>query len=108
MTEAQIQREILLHVGSRPDVRLWRANAGRALVPTQEGGLRPIQVNLPGCPDLIGWVTLAGRAVFLGVEVKSSTGRLRPAQEAFRAILTRMGGIYIVAHSLEDVTRELP
>lgn len=108
MTEAQIQREILQKFGSRPDVRLWRANAGKGLVATADGGLRAVRMNVDGCPDLIGWVTLAGRAVFLGVEVKSSTGRLRPAQEAFRAILTRMGGIYIVAHSLEDVTRELP
>lgn len=108
MTEASLQRAILLEIGSRPDVRIWRANAGRALVPTADGGLRPIQVNLPGCPDLIGWVTLAGRAVFLGIEVKAPRGRLRPAQEAFRDALTRSGGLYIVARSVEDVTRVLP
>jgi len=106
MTEAQIQREILLHVGARPDVRLWRANAGRALVPTADGGLRPIQVNLPGCPDLIGFLAPSGR--FLGIEVKAANGRLRPAQEAFRDALKRAGGLYIVARSVDDVTRELP
>lgn len=106
MTEAQLQREILLTVGSRPDVRIWRANAGRALVPTADGGLRPIQVNLPGCPDLIGFLAPFGR--FLGIEVKAPGGRLRPAQEAFRDALTRSGGLYIVARSVEDVTRELP
>jgi hypothetical protein len=106
MSEASLQREILQKFGSRPNVRLWRANAGRALVPTADGGLRPIQVNIPGCPDLIGFLAPSGR--FLGIEVKAPNGRLRPAQEAFRDALTKAGGIYIVARSVEDVTRELP
>ena len=106
MTEAALQREILRRFGCRPDVRLWRANAGRALVPTANGGLRPIQVNLPGCPDLIGFLAPSGR--FLGIEVKAPGGTLRESQLAFAEVLRRMGGIYIVARSVEDVERLLP
>lgn len=105
MTEAQLQREILLVYGSRPGLRLWRANAGRALVPTANGGLRPIQVNLPGCPDLIGFLAPSGR--FVGIEVKAPAGRLRPAQGAFRDALVAAGGVYIVARSLSDVAAVL-
>lgn len=105
MSESAIQREIYLAIGSRPDVRLWRANAGKAYVRTSTG-FRTVQMNLPGCPDLIGWLAPAGR--FLGIEVKAARGGLRQAQKAFRDALTRMGGLYIVARSVDDVTRELP
>ena len=99
--ESAVQREILRLYGAHPKVRLWRANAGRALVPTASGGLRSMQVNIPGCPDIIGWLAPAGR--FVGIECKSDRGRLRPEQVAFRDTLTRMGGIYIEARSVADV-----
>lgn len=98
--EADLQHEILHLWGSNPRVRLWRANAGRALVATATGGLRSVQMNVTGCPDLIGWVAPLGR--FVGIECKASTG-LRPEQIAFRDTLTRMGGLYIVARSVGDV-----
>lgn len=101
--EADVQRSILRVWGGHPKVRLWRANAGRALVPTASGALRPIQVNLPGCPDLVGWVATVRGALFLGIEVKAQGGRIREAQAAFLATLARMGGIGIVARSVSDV-----
>ena len=107
MSEAQLLSRVLIKWGSHPRVRLWRSNAGKAWVPVTGGGMRPIQINLPGCPDLIGWVSLSGQAVFLGIETKSPTGTLRESQLAFQAVLSRMGGIYVVARSVEDVDRVL-
>lgn len=95
-----MQREILRLWGSHPRVRLWRANAGRAYL-----GSRPIQVNIPGTPDLIGWLAPSGR--FVGIECKGDRGRLRPEQIAFRDTLARMGGLYIEARSVADVDRVL-
>lgn len=98
--EAPLQREILRLWGSHPRVRLWRANAGKAYI-----GTRPLQINIPGCPDLIGWIAPAG--TFLGIECKADRGRLRPEQAAFRDRLEKDGGIYIEARSVEDVDRVL-
>lgn len=110
--EADLQREALLLWGAHPSVRLWRANAGRALVATATGGLRSVQMNVPGCSDAIGWVSVpASRlgarsvAVFTGLEFKSDTGQVREAQSAFGAVLTRMGGLYVLARSMDDVDR---
>lgn len=103
--EAFVQREVLRLWGGHPRVRLWRANAGRALVATAGGGLRSMQVNIPGCPDLIGWLSPSGK--FIGIECKGDRGKLRPEQIAFRDRLEKDGGLYIVARSVEDVDRVL-
>jgi len=103
--EAYVQREILRLWGAHPRVRLWRANAGRALVPTAAGGLRSMQVNIPGCPDLIGWLSPQG--TFIGIECKGDGGKLREEQKAFRDRLIADGGIYVEARSVEDVDAAL-
>lgn len=105
--EAAIQSAILREWGSHPRVRLWRANAGRALVPTAAGTLRPVTMNVVGCADLIGWAAVNGHAVFLAIECKAPSGRIRASQAAFLGALTRMGGIAIVARSVDDVTAVL-
>ena len=125
MSEAEVQREILKRWGSHPKVRLWRTNAGRAYAETSTG-FRPIAVNIPGLGDLTGWMmvdvpdevwwrrilsVLLGEkryvAVFLTIEVKSETGRMRESQLVFRAQLLKMGGLHIVARSVADVDRIL-
>ena len=103
MTEAEIQHAILKRWGAHPRVRLWRSNSGRAWVETSGGGFRPMQVNVSGIGDLTGWVTIDDRAVFLSIECKSLTGRQRESQKAFQRVLESMGGIYIIARSVEDV-----
>lgn len=112
--EADLQRDVLRLWGAHPRVRLWRANSGRALVATATGGLRSVQMNVNGCPDAIGWVSVpadrlgsANVAVFTGLEFKSDTGRVREAQAAFAATLTRMGGLYVLARTMADVDRAL-
>ena len=69
---------ILIAWGAHPNVRLWRANAGQAWVPIP-GGARPIQMNVPGCADLIGLLR-GGR--FLAIETKSAGDRMRESQNA--------------------------
>ncbi len=106
MSERSLQNDILIAWGPHPQVRIWRANSGQAFVPTRTGS-RPVTMNVPGCPDLIGWLDNGTHALFLGIEVKSPVGRLRESQIAFRAVLTRMHGIYILARSVEDVDAAL-
>lgn len=52
-----------------------------------------------GAPDIVACHN--GR--FYGLEGKTPTGRLRPAQKAFKADLEASGGIYAVVRSAEDV-----
>ena len=65
---------------------------------------RFIRYAFPGCADLLGQLR-DGR--FLAVEVKTRTGRVSPAQEAFLATVARHGGVAVLARSIEDVRRTL-
>lgn len=107
MTEAEVLHETLLAVSALPGVVVWRANSGVAWAKTAGGGMRPLTMNTPGCPDIVGWVRVGEHAVFLGIEVKSATGRLRESQAAFRRLLELSGGIYILARSADSAVRAI-
>ncbi len=107
MSEAEILNETLLAVSAIPGVTVWRANSGSAWAKTAGGGMRPLTMNVPGCPDIVGWVRVGERAVFLGIEVKSATGRLRESQASFRRVLEEAGGIYVLARSAPDAARAI-
>lgn len=98
-SEADIMHAILLTVGSRPDVRLWRNNVGAAHITN-----RWMRFGLKGSSDLLGLLR-GGR--FLAIEVKSATGKQSPAQRAFQKTITRFGGLYVLARSIDDVTEAL-
>lgn len=123
MTESQIQDAILLALGSRPDIRLHRQQAGRvAVVPWDKVDLirartgvsaRTMQLAPPGAPDLCGVLRApcaacgapTGRA--LHVEVKTPVGRLSPAQHNFHRIYRDLGAVVLVARSPEDALAQL-
>jgi len=106
MSEQRIQQEIRLAC-STGDTRLFRNNTGT--LRDQNG--RPVQFGLcKGSADLIGWkrVTITPEmvgtthAVFLSIEVKTATGRLRPEQQQWLDAVQAAGGIAGVARSVED------
>jgi len=105
-SEQQIQQEIRIACGNG-DTRLFRNNTGT--LRDQHG--RPVQFGLcKGSADLIGWkrVTVTPDmvgstvAVFLSIEVKTATGRLRPEQQQWLDAVQAAGGIAGVARSVED------
>ncbi len=109
MTEQQIQQEIRIAC-STGDTRLFRNNTGT--LRDQHG--RPVQFGLcKGSADLIGWRTVTVTpdmvgtqvAVFLSIEVKTPTGRLRPEQQQWLDVVQAAGGIAGVARSVEDALR---
>ena len=57
--------------------------------------------SLPGISDILGVQRGTGR--MMAIEIKTSTGRTTPQQEAFLARIRDCGGIGIVARSVEDV-----
>jgi hypothetical protein len=106
MNESQIQRQILLHLGSQPDIRLWRSAAGAARDPVTH---KVIHFGIPGQPDLMGLRETtcpacgeAGPGQFIGIEVKVPGGSPTELQGRFGAQIALHGGLFVVAHSLEE------
>lgn len=106
--ETDLQQRIRLAVGTRTDLRLFRNQVGQ--LPDPRTG-RPVQFGLArGSADLIGWRTvvvtpeMVGQriAVFTSIEVKTATGRLTPAQNAWLGAVRSAGGIAGVARSVSD------
>lgn len=122
-TEQDIQAKIRLHLGQRPDLRLFRNNVGEGWQGQSrrlpDGSVllvnpRRIQFGLhTGSPDLVGLrqITITpemvGRsvAVFVGIEVKSKRGKPSDEQAPFLAMLQAFGALAGVARSAEDAER---
>lgn len=101
MKESVIQKQILAEFGALPWLRVWRNNTGA--LKDQRGQL--ITYGLKGSADILGLIAPEGR--FLAIEVKSEKGRQSESQAAFGKMVEKMGGIYILARSVEDVYRGL-
>lgn len=106
--ETDLQQRIRLALGTRPDCRMFRNQVGS--LPDPRTG-RLVTFGLArGSADLIGWrvvtVTpeMVGRrlAVFTSIEVKTTTGRLTPAQHNWLGVVRAAGGIAGVARSVTD------
>lgn len=78
----------------------WRNNTGAYR--TQAGAF--VRYGHPGSADIIGLLP-DGR--FLAVECKTATGRQRKAQQVFERMVTRSGGLYVLARSTADLERAL-
>jgi hypothetical protein len=105
-SEQQIQQHIRLAC-SKGDCRLFRNNTGTL----KDANGRPVQFGLcKGSADLIGWkqVTITpdmvGQqvAVFLSIEVKTLTGRVRLEQQQWLDAVQAAGGVAGIARSVED------
>ena len=108
-SEQTIQQHIRLAC-SKGNCRLFRNNTGT--LRDQHG--RPVQFGLcKGSADLIGWTSrtiteeMVGQkiAVFTSIEVKSTSGRVKPQQQQWLAAVQAAGGIAAVARSVADCER---
>jgi len=96
--EGEIQLKILKHLRSK-GVFCWRAQ------PHTYNARLGFHVSnpyaMPGQPDII--CILEG-GIFCGIEVKTKTGKQSPDQILFQKRLEALGGVYIVARSVEDIS----
>ena len=99
MSEKQLQNAILRRFATRPDLRLWRANAGVARYRD-----RVVKFGVPGQADITG-ITADGRRI--EIEIKTATGRQSDQQKNYQAMIERFGGLYILARSVDDVEDKL-
>lgn len=103
--EKVIQAAILKYLETT-GLLYWRQNSGVIPIPTGRRNrfgrpvFRLVKLGTSGLPDIISVLPPAGR--LLGLEVKSATGRLRPAQMVFRDQLVASGGAYVVVRSVDD------
>lgn len=91
--------EILEAYGALPWIRVWRSNSGVAY--SVDCG-RAIRFGLKGQADISGIMT---GGVRVEIECKSRRGRQTEEQRAFEKMIRAMGGVYILARSLDDVRR---
>lgn len=94
MSEHEIQQAILLALGSRRDVRVWRNNSGVAY-----GKGRAVRFGVPGQADISG-ILRGGRR--LELEVKAPGERPTKQQTAFGAMIQAFGGVWAVVRSVEE------
>ena len=97
-TESDIQALILIYLTFLPDTYAQRQNTGAA-----HDGRRLVRYGVPGQGDIL--CCMRGR--FIEVEVKTKTGRQSDAQKLRERNITKAGGIYILARSVDDVKDRL-
>lgn len=120
MNENPIQKKIMLALGSRPDVRIFRNNVGNGFFGKvfEESGrcltlidYRRVQFGLEvGSSDLIGFKSITitpdmvGKrvAVFLSPEVKKPGQTGKSHQQAWRDMVNSFGGISGIVKSVEE------
>ncbi len=99
MSEAEIQN-LILDFLNRNRIFAFRVNTTGIFDPVKKIYRTMGKFSLKGVSDIIG-ILPNGR--FLAIEVKSSTGRVSTEQQAFINKIMAMGGVALVARSLEDV-----
>lgn len=124
----RIQRDVATH----PDCLVWRNDVGRRWIIPQDASCRCCGANMKrgenirgaiqvpaglgtGSADLVGLRrtlvtgdmvgTYVGR--FMGLEVKTSTGRLSDEQRRWAAAVQRYGGLAETVRSTDDAARVL-
>ena len=95
MKESVLQDQIRLALGRVTGLVLWRNNIGTA---ERHGYTIRFGVGGPGGADLIGIY----RGKFLGVEIKTPTGKQTPEQRTFQELVTKLGGEYLILRSVEE------
>lgn len=93
-SERKIKAEILVAVTAIPEGLFWNNPTGT--LPTSH--TTHIKFGLVGSPDVLGCY----RGRFVGIEVKTATGRQSDHQKTFQRVFERSGGIYILARSVQD------
>ncbi len=92
--ESLIQAEILNWLKTTK-LMFWRSNSGSLFLHGRHINLGPL-----GCADISMVVPTTGR--FVGMEVKSAKGKIRPDQITYAKCLTEAGGLYFVVRNLQD------
>lgn len=98
-SETPLMHEIRAALTATGHIALWRNNTGF-------DADRKIKYGLGlGGADLVGILKPSGR--FVGVEIKTATGRTSPDQMAWASAVRAAGGLYILTRTPEDAIEQL-
>lgn len=98
MSESTLQRAVmdyLTMIEARCKLYWFRSASGA--VQTASG--RFFKTGKPGVPD----ISVIFNGQFIGLEIKTATGRQSSAQKEAQAEIERSGGKYYIVRSLQDV-----
>jgi hypothetical protein len=100
--ESEIQNTICEYLALREKQKMllyWRQNTG-AIFDVKNNIHRAMPKHAKkGVPD----ICVIKKGKFIGLEVKSATGRQSDDQKTFELFVTENGGFYYVVRSLEEV-----
>ena len=94
--------QILLKFGSNHKLKIWKNATGTG---KSHDGKRFIRYGLKGSADIIGIMEPNGK--FIAIEVKTGNAKQSKQQKIFEQMVTKSGGIYIVARSVQCVSEAL-
>jgi len=124
MKEGNIQADIAMQLSKQPNIRVFRNNVGKAWVGSVihrddktvtianyrilHAGLCEGSSDLIGIKKIIITPDMVGQeiGVFLGVEVKTPTGRPSKAQLAFRNFVNKFGGKCEIVRNGDEALRK--
>jgi hypothetical protein len=94
--------------GAHPRLRIVRVNTGVRLVRQRQPARKtdpdayPVHFNPKGTSDIVGLIAPTGR--MLMIECKAGlAARSRREQKIMQRVVTKFGGLYVLAWSLTDV-----
>ncbi len=82
----------------------FRNNSFAGHIQRRDGTLGYVQNNKRGAPDICGIY----RGKFIGIEVKTKTGRISPLQLAAKEAIEKAGGTYLLVRDSDAVVAALP
>lgn len=109
-SEIKTQSEIMLALGKIPSVKIFRNHTGK--VQDVRGFWHSFGLCV-GSADLVGWKTIeitpdmvgSKVAVFLSVEIKNKSGRVKPEQVNWMERVKQAGGIAGIARDIEEAKK---
>lgn len=96
--ESEAQRAICDYLALK-GYFFWRNNNVPIFDPTRKTFRAMPKYTMKGIPDII----IIKDSKFIGLEVKSDTGKLSPEQRKFGVDCTLHGGTYALVRSIDDV-----
>ena len=125
LTEKQIQNMIIRYLEWRKDIFFWRQNSGSftekaksvlsKIINSTPGLSSAIKARIVGsfyrqighydCASVKGLpdIIVIQNGKFIGLEVKTKTGRQRETQKKVQSKIERVGGEYYIVRSVDDV-----
>jgi hypothetical protein len=97
--ERDIQKSVLAYLNHLKKIYFFRS--GNGAIRTELGNF--FRTGRPGNPDIV----VCYKGIFVGLEIKTKTGKQSPSQEKTEQEIINAGGKYFIIRSIDDVINAL-